>query len=107
MTKATIAILALLSLGACDHLNHQQQRALSGGAIGGAAGLGLAAVTGGSLLVGGLVGSAGGAAIGALTKSTSFSRNDERPGLAPAVRFQGCGFKRSRAGRAPRGWRCG
>lgn len=55
------------ALAGCSNLSTQQQRALSGGAIGTAAGLGIAALSGGSLLMGGLVGAAGGAAIGALT----------------------------------------
>lgn len=52
------------ALAGCSNLSTQQQRALSGGT---AAGLGIAALSGGSLLMGGLVGAAGGAAIGALT----------------------------------------
>ncbi len=59
--------IGVLALAGCSNLTTAQQRALSGGAIGTAAGLGIAAVTGGSLLVGGLVGAAGGAAVGALT----------------------------------------
>ena len=59
--------LGVLALAGCSNLNTMQQRALTGGAIGSAAGLGIAAVSGGSLLMGGLVGAAGGAAIGALT----------------------------------------
>ena len=66
--KTFIVLLSLTLLSGCDHLSRQQQRALSGGAIGAAGGLALTAVTGGSLLVGGLVGGAGGAAVGALTK---------------------------------------
>jgi hypothetical protein len=68
MKKLTIIVLGLTLLAGCDHLSRQQQRALSGGAIGAAGGLALTAATGGSLLIGGLVGGAGGAAIGALTK---------------------------------------
>ena len=59
--------LGVLALAGCSNLSTTQQRALSGGAIGSAAGLGIAALSGGSLLVGGLVGAAGGAAVGALT----------------------------------------
>jgi hypothetical protein len=50
-------------------MTRQQQRVLSGGALGAAAGIALTAATGGSnLLVGAVVGGAGGATIGALTK---------------------------------------
>ena len=56
----------VLALAGCSNLTTQQQRMLSGGALGSAAGLGIAALSGGSLLVGGLVGAAGGAAVGAL-----------------------------------------
>ncbi len=57
----------VLALAGCSNLTTQQQRALSGGAIGTAAGLGIAALSGGSLLLGGLVGAAGGAVVGAVT----------------------------------------
>jgi osmotically inducible lipoprotein OsmB len=68
MKKLSILILSLMLLSGCDHLSRQEQRALSGGAIGAAGGVALTAVTGGSLLVGGLVGGAAGSAIGALTR---------------------------------------
>jgi len=69
MTICRVLVLGVgtLAMAGCSHLTHTQQRALSGGAIGAAAGLGIAAVTGGSLLTGGLVGAAGGAVIGAVT----------------------------------------
>ncbi len=57
------------SLGGCEHMTRTQQRALSGGALGAAAGVALTAATGGgNLLVGALLGGAGGATIGAVTK---------------------------------------
>ena len=62
------AALALSSLTACDSMNRQQQRALSGGAIGAAGGAALGAIVGGSAVTGALLGGAGGAAVGALTK---------------------------------------
>lgn len=70
MTKKTIAValLAMFSLSACSNMNHQEQRALSGGAIGAAGGLALSAIAGGPLLLGAGVGAVGGAAIGAATK---------------------------------------
>lgn len=68
---AVLRMLALgvgvLALAGCSNLTTQQQRALTGGAIGAAAGLGIAAVAGGGLLIGSLVGAAGGAVVGAVT----------------------------------------
>jgi len=64
-----VALVAgTVGLGACANLNNQQQRALSGGAIGAAGGAVLGAVAGFNPLVGAAVGAAGGAAAGALTK---------------------------------------
>ena len=60
-------VVALLLLAGCDHLSGQQQRALSGGAIGAAGGAIIGALTGGPL-TGALIGGAGGAAVGALKK---------------------------------------
>ena len=66
--RYAICILAALSLAGCSGLTRTQQDALSGGAIGAAAGVALTAATGGSnLLLGAVVGGAGGAAIGAAT----------------------------------------
>ena len=63
-----LAVAALLAVGAsgCSNMTHQQQRALSGGAIGAAGGAAIGAMTGGPL-TGALIGGAGGAAVGALT----------------------------------------
>jgi hypothetical protein len=67
--RLMVLVVALSALAGCSGMNRTEQRALSGGAIGAAAGVGLTAITGGSnLLLGGAVGAAGGAAIGALTK---------------------------------------
>jgi len=60
-------ILGALLLSGCEHMNRQQQRALSGGAIGAAGGAVIGLMTGGPL-VGALVGGAAGMAVGALTK---------------------------------------
>jgi phage tail tape-measure protein len=65
------AFLALSGLTACDSMNRQQQRALSGGAIGAAGGAalgaGVGAVTGGlSVPVGALIGAAVGGLAGAV-----------------------------------------
>ena len=63
-----VALAALLAIGAtgCENMNHQQQRALSGGAIGAAGGAVVGAMTG-APLAGAVIGGAGGAAIGGLT----------------------------------------
>lgn len=63
---AAVAIAAAL-LGGCSNLNHRENSALTGGAIGAAGGAVIGAVTGGSPVVGGLVGGAAGAAVGALS----------------------------------------
>ncbi len=69
MNAKPIILAALIAVGAtgCSGMTHQQQRALSGGAIGAAGGAVLGAVTGFNPAVGAVVGGAGGAAIGALT----------------------------------------
>jgi hypothetical protein len=56
-----------LALGGCSNMTKQQQRALSGGAIGAAGGAAIAVMTGGGALTGALIGGAGGAALGGLT----------------------------------------
>ena len=64
-----VAVTAsLVALAGCSGMNRQEQRALSGGAIGAAGGAVLGAVAGFNPLVGAVVGGAGGAAVGALTK---------------------------------------
>ncbi len=71
MRKLTlIAALAAISLGTagCDHMTNQQQRAVSGGAIGAAGGAALGLITGVNTLFMGALGGAGGAAVGAMTK---------------------------------------
>ena len=57
--------VALLGLAACGET--QGDRAISGGGIGAAAGAGIGALTGGSILGGAVLGGAAGAAGGALT----------------------------------------
>lgn len=67
MIRKTIALAAAMSLLAgCSGLSNQQQRALSGGALGAAGGAALTAIVGGPVLLGAAVGAAGGAAVGAL-----------------------------------------
>ena len=66
-TGATALLIAATLLGGCSNLNHRENRALTGGAIGAAGGAAIGAVTGGSAVYGGLLGGAAGAAVGALT----------------------------------------
>lgn len=65
-TLAAVAVGAIV-LGGCSNLNHRENRALTGGAVGAAGGAVIGAVTGGSPVVGGLIGGAAGAAVGALS----------------------------------------
>ena len=67
ITAAALALssLALLSLAACGET--KGDRALSGGGLGAAAGAGVGALTGGSILGGAVIGGALSAAGGALT----------------------------------------
>ncbi len=67
LVRATLAVALIVPLAACDGMNRQQQRALSGGAIGAAGGAAVGVMTGGSAVTGALIGGAGGAAVGALT----------------------------------------
>ncbi len=55
-----IAVL-LVTMSGCANMNATQQRVLSGGAIGTAAGVGAAALIGGPLVVGAVTGAAAGA----------------------------------------------
>ncbi len=67
LARAALAVALIAPLAACEGMNRQQQRALSGGAIGAAGGAAVGALTGGSAVTGALIGGAGGAAVGALT----------------------------------------
>lgn len=72
-TSVVTMLVACLAVAGCDHMTQQQQRALSGGAIGAAGGAAIGVLAGGSLLTGALIGGAGGAAVGALTGSSGSS----------------------------------
>lgn len=61
----TLGLVLLVTVG-CANMTSQQQRALSGGAIGAAGGALLGAIVGGSPAIGAGVGGAVGAAAGAL-----------------------------------------
>ena len=66
MISGTLAAM-LATTAACSDMNDQQQRAVSGGAIGAGGGALFGWLVGGNPLIGALVGGAGGAAVGALT----------------------------------------
>jgi osmotically inducible lipoprotein OsmB len=70
MTRASFLVIIVLSsaTAGCANMTPQQQRTLSGGAIGAGAGAAIGAVVGGSPAVGAAVGGAVGAAAGALWK---------------------------------------
>ena len=70
-----ILVVAGLTLVGCSGMNRQEQRALSGGAIGAAGGAALGAITGFNPLTGALIGGAGGAAVGALTGNSRHDRH--------------------------------
>ena len=59
-------LIVSLSFAACTNMTKTQQGALSGGAIGAGAGLGIAALTGGALGMGTLLGGGLGAVAGGL-----------------------------------------
>lgn len=66
MRKTVLFAMLAIGIGGCSGLSSQQQRALSGGAIGAAGGAVLGAVVAGSPLTGAVVGGAVGTAVGAL-----------------------------------------
>ena len=65
--RALAALALIVPLAACSGLNTQQQRTLSGGALGAAGGAALGWLAGGSMAAGALIGGAAGAAVGAFT----------------------------------------
>jgi osmotically inducible lipoprotein OsmB len=68
MTKKLVMLaMAAVILSGCSNLTRQQQRALSGGAIGAAGGAAIAAVAGGPILAGAAIGAGAGAVVGAVT----------------------------------------
>jgi osmotically inducible lipoprotein OsmB len=63
---ALLLVFVLCATAGCANMTPQQQRALSGGAIGAAGGAAVGAIVGGSPALGAVVGGATGAAAGAL-----------------------------------------
>lgn len=76
---AVVVVILALALGACSNLNRQEQRALSGGALGAAGGALIGALAG-SPAIGAAVGGAAGAAVGGLTDFVIVDRNRENQG---------------------------
>jgi hypothetical protein len=64
--RALILLVAVVTATGCANMTPQQQRALSGGAIGAAGGAAVGAIVGGSPALGAVVGGAVGTATGAL-----------------------------------------
>jgi osmotically inducible lipoprotein OsmB len=62
---SSLLVLLCITIG-CSGMSPQQQRALSGGAIGAAGGAGVAAITGGSPVLGAAIGGGAGALLGAI-----------------------------------------
>jgi osmotically inducible lipoprotein OsmB len=63
---ALALVVMICATAGCANMTPQQQRALSGGAIGAAGGAAVGAIVGGSPALGAAVGGAAGAAAGAL-----------------------------------------
>lgn len=68
ITRLPPLLVALALLAGCSNMSQQQQRALSGGAIGAAGGAVAGALVGGYALTGAVIGAGAGAAVGALTE---------------------------------------
>jgi hypothetical protein len=68
--QALVLLLILSLLGGCAGLSPTQQRMLTGTALGGAAGAGVAALAGGAPWVGAVLGGVGGATTGYVISKT-------------------------------------
>lgn len=66
-SRVILVIASLAVLSGCSGMTHQQQRTLSGGAIGAAGGAVITAVVGGPVLLGTAIGAGVGALAGAVT----------------------------------------
>lgn len=67
LSGALAAAALVLATAGCSNMTHEQERILSGGAIGAAGGAAAGALLGGSVLGGAALGGAGGALVGGLT----------------------------------------
>ena len=81
--RFALAGLLVANLGGCSNMDENQQRMVSGGAIGVAAGAVTTVVTGGciacGMAIGGAVGSAGGYLIGKLDETTRSTSSPPPP----------------------------
>ena len=66
--RMLMVCIGLSLLFGCADMTQTQQRTLSGGALGAAAGAGVSAISGGDPLTGAAIGGAGGAAVGHMTR---------------------------------------
>jgi hypothetical protein len=66
LARSCVLLLLAASATGCSNMNSQQERTLSGGALGAAGGAVIGALSG-SWIVGAIVGGAAGAAVGAFT----------------------------------------
>ncbi len=66
-SRLLVAGVCACSLAACSGMSRQQQRTLSGGAIGAAGGAAITAIVGGPVLAGAAIGAGVGAVTGAVT----------------------------------------
>ena len=73
-----LALAGALSVGACSGMNTTEQRTLSGGAIGAAAGTVITAATGGCIICGAAIGAGAGALGGFLYDRANPRYNSSR-----------------------------
>jgi hypothetical protein len=66
-SRIVLVLFTAATLAGCSNMTHQQQRVLSGGAIGAAGGAVITAVVGGPVLAGAAIGAGVGAVAGAVT----------------------------------------
>jgi osmotically inducible lipoprotein OsmB len=81
LTMMSLTVAAGLALAGCttdEYGNRRASRGVTGAAIGGAGGAGVAAVTGGNVLTGAAIGAAAGAIIGIVTEDKN--RYEDRDG---------------------------
>jgi hypothetical protein len=67
VSRAMVVLLCASTLVGCSDMTRQQQRTLSGGAIGAAGGAVITAIVGGPVLLGSAIGAGVGAVAGAVT----------------------------------------
>lgn len=99
--SSLLALAAATSLSACATDGYasdsRTSRGLKGAAIGGAAGAGLGAVTGGDVLTGAAIGAAAGAVLGVVTSDRN--RYEDREGYRTYYERDGRAYRYDRDGR--------